>query len=441
MRITRALAFAPVAIAFLANATAASADTVVGQIAAPTTACTPGTLYQAQTATVPRYVTPHGVITRWTVHTDSSVAPIRLKVLHALGGGQYRVIGESDVVTPAANSTQTFGSRIPVGTGDYLGISVVSGSADCRFATANYADAVRESSTVDPPVGSTVTAPTSHPNSRLDVRAVVEPDQDSDGYGDTTQDLCPPDPTSQGPCLADLSVDAVSVFKSPRVGRTITWSVTVRNDNRYVDTTANLRWALPAWVRIGSITSTTASSCRRFYSGSHNQNVVICRQTIPRGGAVNIRINSTPWAPGWINAHGSATHATAVDPDPGNNRVTSRRFIYGTAPACANPLDGSPFDDHLRGTKAGDRIHGFAGDDRIEGHGGDDCLYGGRGADLIIGGPGHDHIYGGGGDDVIHAEDGTRDWVRCGSGYDKVYADPVDRVARDCENVVRLAVR
>ena len=437
MRLMRAFAVAPVAIGLLANAASASADTVVGQIAPPTIACTPGTLYQAATATPPSYATPHGVITSWTVQTDANVAPIKLKVLHAVGGGQYSIVGESTATTPSASSTQTFASRIPVGTGDYLGMSVLSGSADCRFSTANYADAVRESSTVDPPVGSTITVSTSHPNSRLDVRSVVEPDKDSDGFGDTTQDACPTDPTTQSLCTADLSIEAASIFQTPRVGHTITWSVTVRNHSPYNRATANVRWALPGWVRIDSVTSTSPASCRFFYSRSSHESVTICRHTYGPSGVVNFHINSRPLTGGTIVAHGSLTRLDTVDPDLSNNSTTARRFIYGAGAACVSLLDGTSFDDRLIGTRAGDRTHGFGGDDRIEGKAGDDCLYGGRGNDLIIGGSGHDRIYGGAGDDVIHAEDGHRDVVRCGAGYDKVYADRIDSVARNCEQVVR----
>jgi hypothetical protein len=39
--------------------------------------------------------------------------------------------------------------------------------------------------------------------------------------------------------------------------------------------------------------------------------------------------------------------------------------------------------------------------------------------------------------DVIRVLDGGLDRVRCGAGYDLVYADRPDRVARDCERVIR----
>lgn len=456
MRLIRVLVPALVASAALVNSAAASADTVIGQTAAPTAACTPGTLYQAATAAPPSYTSPDfGVIRSFTVQTDANVAPIKLKVLHALGGGSYRVVGESAAVTPAPNSTQTFLTRVPMGPGDYLGISVLSGTADCRFGTADYGDAVRESSTVDPAVGSTITVPTSHPNSRLDVSALVEPDRDRDGYGDSSQDECPSDPTTQAFCSADVSVKVVSVFKSPRVGRTITWSITAHNASPYNNAPATVELHLPRWVRIDAVTSSTGASCRHFFTHFFERNVAVCDQPLPADSFVGITVKSTPLAPGWIHAEGFIDADPFSDPNPANNRVTARRFIEGVAPACVLPLDGNSAGNQLTGTPAGDRIRGFGGADRIYGYGGPDCLdggpgndrlHGGRGADVLRGGRGHDviyggagrdAIYGGAGDDVIYANDGERDVIHCGPGLDTVHADPRDKVGGDCEQVVR----
>jgi Ca2+-binding RTX toxin-like protein len=455
VRLIRAIAIAAVTVAALVNTAIASADSVVGQTAPPTIACTPGTLYQAATAADPSYNAHHGVITRWSVQTDANVAPIKLKVLHALGGGSYRVVSESEAVTPDPNSTATFLTRMVAGEGNYLAISVLSGSADCRFSTANHGDAVRESTTVDPPVGSTITLPTSHPNSRLDVSAVVEPDLDGDGYGDTTQDSCSTDKSTQGACTADLSIKAVSIFDAPRVGHTITWSVTVTN-NSPTASFAELRWRLPAWVRIDSVIS-PGGPCQHFRDLVANEYVATCQQTfVPRSSA-NFLIRSTPLGPGFIRAHGSVPpgSTSVFDPDPSNNDVTARRLIVGIGPACRVTLDGGAGNDRLVGSLAGDRIRGNGGNDRIFGYGGRDCLsggagddslyagrandvvHGGSGDDLIVGGSGHDHLYGGAGDDVIRSRDGERDWVRCGSGFDTVHADRYDHVSRNCERVIR----
>jgi Ca2+-binding RTX toxin-like protein len=93
-------------------------------------------------------------------------------------------------------------------------------------------------------------------------------------------------------------------------------------------------------------------------------------------------------------------------------------------------LTGTDGRDVLRGTSADDSICGLRGSDRLFGRGGDDVLDGGLG---------QDSLYGGAGNDRLLARDGERDRVDCGPGYDTVLADPLDRVARNCENVQRQA--
>jgi hypothetical protein len=50
----------------------------------------------------------------------------------------------------------------------------------------------------------------------MDVAAVVETDADGDGYGDDTQDLCPTNASTHGPCLQ------TKVKHAPRTVRTAT---------------------------------------------------------------------------------------------------------------------------------------------------------------------------------------------------------------------------
>lgn len=40
-------------------------------------------------------------------------------------------------------------------------------------------------------------------------------------------------------------------------------------------------------------------------------------------------------------------------------------------------------------------------------------------------------------DDTIDSRDGARQWISCGPGRDAVLADRIDRVARNCERVLR----
>jgi hypothetical protein len=97
-----------------------------------------------------------------------------------------------------------------------------------------------------------------------------------------------------------------------------------------------------------------------------------------------------------------------------------------TLAQCA--LLGTDGRDELIGTYRDETVCGLRGPDRLEGRGG---------RDVVVGGLGQDRLYGGSGSDRIVARDGQRDRIDCGSGFDTVVADPVDRVAKNCENVSR----
>jgi Ca2+-binding RTX toxin-like protein len=98
---------------------------------------------------------------------------------------------------------------------------------------------------------------------------------------------------------------------------------------------------------------------------------------------------------------------------------------------------GGPGNDRIFGGPGNDRLSGGPGKDRLSGGPGNDRILGGRGKDRLSGGPGTDRLFGNSGRDVIRARDGERDVVRCGTGVDRVRADRVDRLSRDCERISR----
>jgi Ca2+-binding RTX toxin-like protein len=135
-------------------------------------------------------------------------------------------------------------------------------------------------------------------------------------------------------------------------------------------------------------------------------------------------------------------------------RITNPCTFQGTRGP--DTLHGSPFPDFLYGEEGDDALFGEGRADILRGGPGDDLLDGGPGRDTIIDGPGddrvvggdesdrvllergHDRVWAGKGDDVIEAGvDGVRDVISCGLGRDTVYAERRDRVAGDCERVLR----
>jgi Ca2+-binding RTX toxin-like protein len=101
-------------------------------------------------------------------------------------------------------------------------------------------------------------------------------------------------------------------------------------------------------------------------------------------------------------------------------------------------INGGRGNDRLAGESSADRISGGSGNDRIRGGSGNDVIRGASGNDRLLGDTGRDRIFGGPGKDVVLAVDGQRDRIRCGRGFDRVVADRIDRVGRDCERVRRV---
>lgn len=102
-------------------------------------------------------------------------------------------------------------------------------------------------------------------------------------------------------------------------------------------------------------------------------------------------------------------------------------------------LSGRDGNDCLIGNTGNDTVSGGAGNDIVRGDAGNDNLAGGDGNDDLTGGSGTDTVGGGAGDDVIDVFDGVRDNVNCGDGNDVVFADALDVVSSNCENVSRAA--
>jgi hypothetical protein len=140
---------------------------------------------------------PHaGVITGWSHQSQADVGTgtIRLKMFRPLGGDSYRVVGESAPQVPAPSTLNSYPARIPVNEGDKIGLAT-NGPVPCsQFTATGTYGRVNQ----DLGVGTTATFPSS--NGALDIAAVLEADADGDGYGDTSQDLCPTDGTTQGQC-------------------------------------------------------------------------------------------------------------------------------------------------------------------------------------------------------------------------------------------------
>jgi Ca2+-binding RTX toxin-like protein len=127
----------------------------------------------------------------------------------------------------------------------------------------------------------------------------------------------------------------------------------------------------------------------------------------------------------------------------------------------SDSIEGHEHEDNMYGKDGPDFLYGYAGGDWLEGQRGNDTIlaggnsdfgFGGRGDDAMSLGWGADQAWGGWGNDFIAGDDGNdiirlnddegeRDEVFCGSGWDIVYTNRqysypwgyTDRIHDDCE--------
>ncbi len=199
-------------LALMMGSASASAATEFGDNCVAnrvTSAAVPATLFARTAIGDPLSLTAPtaGVITRWKLEQSALEAvtiPETLRVLRSTGPNTVQVVGEAtQTITAGLNSFET---RIPVQTGDRLALS---GAGEKSIVFCEGAEggpksllAVFENTGG---VGSTgVIKPENEIEQvvRVPISAIIEPDADGDGYGDETQDQCPTDASTQGPCPA-----------------------------------------------------------------------------------------------------------------------------------------------------------------------------------------------------------------------------------------------
>ena len=146
-----------------------------------------------------------GVLTRWRTTATGELSFL----LWREEGSGFRLLA-SDPRT--ASGAGEFAARIPVSGGERLGLGMAKEVLDCRIFTKLGKDLIGV--TGETAIGK---APPMlvEGGLRLNVAADIEPDADHDGYGDETQDVCPTDPSRQGPC-ADVDPPETTITKHPK---------------------------------------------------------------------------------------------------------------------------------------------------------------------------------------------------------------------------------
>jgi hypothetical protein len=186
--------------AALAAPSGAAAATTVGQTA-PTSAdvfaCGGGTLFltPAVAPGTPPYEAPTGgVLTSWSAQGGTLLAPgtLKLKVVRPAGANAWEIVDEDPTSrTIPPNVVSTFRIRIPVTGGEFVALwAPPGGGHPCSYETIEDSNLQvwRFGSFPEPAVGEIFPTNSTDVGFRTNVSAVLEPDCDSDGFGDETQD-------------------------------------------------------------------------------------------------------------------------------------------------------------------------------------------------------------------------------------------------------------
>ncbi len=101
-----------------------------------------------------------------------------------------------------------FYERFPAHAGDVLGARFLTGSFFIEYTNAFFSstNSVDEIATKTPGLaaGESFTGSSNGTNERVNIEAWMEPDEDHDGYGDVSQDLCPGSPVAATACSGSL---------------------------------------------------------------------------------------------------------------------------------------------------------------------------------------------------------------------------------------------
>jgi hypothetical protein len=217
MQATRSWVAVAVGLVGLVIPASAGAATQVGKTFNPDESCPPNSTFLM--SGVPGFTVPsNGVITSWRFQAPSTFVPttLKLKMARHASGNDFTIIGESDPQSPTPSQLNFYPTRIPVLTGDVLGMYMAS--PDPRFCGHTLVSTTfHKLLDADPPPGTTFTY-TMDADFEIDISATVEPDADNDGFGDETQDQCPGQagPVNGCPEPTDNSAPSTAITKGPK---------------------------------------------------------------------------------------------------------------------------------------------------------------------------------------------------------------------------------
>lgn len=409
---------------------------------------------------------------------------VQARTFRRTGGSDSTVLSEGDkhLISGLSAGLHSYFERIPIAAGDVLGgrfdtTPFIEGTPHI-FSTPSASDVAGVSAFPGPSLGDSFTASTASSH-RVNMSAVFEPDDDGDGYGDTSQDLCPGSfhaidactgalfgSALQGPylsvghtctyeCLRIQTAVAGSSTAVPTDGVVVRWRLLAARPGSYrvrvLGPAGGSNYAVLRSSAAESIPSSTFGTITTFQT----------RLPIPAGGYVallpptfTIQTFREPTLPGsmyvttndapdggaipmggYLSLAGEPLYDADIEPDADHDgfgdisqdSCTTNPAAQG---ACPPPLPAVPIFDKpaarcsgkratLVGSSRKDRLKGTPRADVIAGLAGNDTIRGLAGNDLICAGKGRDTVRGGPGKDRLLGEAGI-DTLFGGPDHDKL---------------------
>jgi hypothetical protein len=237
------------------------------------------------------YTIPYdGVIVSSGTYVGNSVEAgdtVQVQTVHKTGATNGTVVSEGaahGLLSLPPGAVSRFLDRVPAHVGDVLAArfhdSAFIEATPFFFKTAAAGDEVRESEPMA--AGGVLSGGSSVAERRVNLEAVLEPDEDQDGYGDASQDLCPGSPT-----IATAACSG-SLFGSDLQGGRSTQPLACTSSCLYVQTS------------MGGVSTATATSG------------VIVRWRVLNGSSGPYRINVLTDNPGGSGGAFRAYHVLAI---------------------------------------------------------------------------------------------------------------------------------
>ncbi len=143
-----------------------------------------------------------GVVVRWRVKVGEATSPVALRITRPGVSDTRTAAGTGPTVTPPINATTPYEVRLPIQSGDGLGLDCCADPDPTHLAYFFAPTASADTFTWNPRLldGEPARSGGLFSPDELLINADIEPDADHDGFGDETQDQCPTDATTAGAC-------------------------------------------------------------------------------------------------------------------------------------------------------------------------------------------------------------------------------------------------